>query len=408
MRQPGLCTLRLMKKFLNAIFNWITDTLSVFKRELYVVSHDVGVLIFFFFLPVVYPIVYTLIYNPEVVTDIPVAIVDRSRTSESRELVRMASAAPAIQIYSYCANLEEAKSQMASGDVYGILEIPDDYATSLGNGKQAVVQFYAESSLLIRNRAFVSALSDLQMALAQKITVERVSALGVTTSGSALPINSKSNFLGDTEQGFASFVIPGIIILILQQSMLLGICMLGGTERERRLRNGGKDPMSIDTAGTLATIIGRSLCYVFLYIPASIYILNIIPMIFDLPQIGDPLQVMLFVFPLLVASSFMGQALNLFMRERESAFILIVFLSVLFLFLSGLTWPRYAVNDLWTAVGNCIPSTWGVEGFIRINSNGGTIGENATQFTMLWVLAGVYFIAAYFVVRHLRKHSLAM
>jgi ABC-2 type transport system permease protein len=320
----------------------------------------------------------------------------------------MASAAPAIQIYSYCANLEEAKSQMASGDVYGILEIPDDYATSLGNGKQAVVQFYAESSLLIRNRAFVSALSDLQMALAQKITVERVSALGVTTSGSALPINSKSNFLGDTEQGFASFVIPGIIILILQQSMLLGICMLGGTERERRLRNGGKDPMSIDTAGTLATIIGRSLCYVFLYIPASIYILNIIPMIFDLPQIGDPLQVMLFVFPLLVASSFMGQALNLFMRERESAFILIVFLSVLFLFLSGLTWPRYAVNDLWTAVGNCIPSTWGVEGFIRINSNGGTIGENATQFTMLWVLAGVYFIAAYFVVRHLRKHSLAM
>jgi ABC-2 type transport system permease protein len=375
---------------------------------LYVVSHDVGVLIFFFFLPVVYPIVYTLIYNPEVVTDIPVAIVDRSRTSESRELVRMASAAPAIQIYSYCANLEEAKSQMASGDVYGILEIPDDYATSLGNGKQAVVQFYAESSLLIRNRAFVSALSDLQLALAQKITVERVSALGVTTSGSALPVNSKSNFLGDTEQGFASFVIPGIIILILQQSMLLGICMLGGTERERRLRNGGKDPMSIDTAGTLATIIGRSLCYVFLYIPASIYILNIIPMIFDLPQIGDPLQVMLFVFPLLVASSFMGQALNLFMRERESAFILIVFLSVLFLFLSGLTWPRYAVNDLWTAVGNCIPSTWGVEGFIRINSNGGTIGENATQFTMLWVLAGVYFIAAYFVVRHLRKHSLAM
>jgi ABC-2 type transport system permease protein len=397
-----------MKKFLNAIFNWITDTLSVFKRELYVVSHDVGVLIFFFFLPVVYPIVYTLIYNPEVVTDIPVAIVDRSRTSESRELVRMTSAAPAIQIYSYCANLEEAKSQMASGDVYGILEIPDDYATSLGNGKQAVVQFYAESSLLIRNRAFVSALSDLQMALAQKITVERVSALGVTTSGSALPINSKSNFLGDTEQGFASFVIPGIIILILQQSMLLGICMLGGTERERRLRNGGKDPMSIDTAGTLATIIGRSLCYVFLYIPASIYILNIIPMIFDLPQIGDPLQVMLFVFPLLVASSFMGQALNLFMRERESAFILIVFLSVLFLFLSGLTWPRYAVNDLWTAVGNCIPSTWGVEGFIRINSNGATIGENATQFSMLWVLAGVYFIAAYFVVRHLRKHSLAM
>ncbi len=34
----------------------------------------------------------------------------------------------------------------------------------------------------------------------------------------------------------------------------------------------------------------------------------------------------------------MGQALNYFMKERESGFILLVFTSVMFLFLSGLTW----------------------------------------------------------------------
>ncbi len=58
-------------------------------------------------------------------------------------------------------------------------------------------------------------------------------------------IQSDSNFLGDTEQGFASFIMPGIVILILQQSMLLGIACSAGPRAERRRRNNGFDPRQI-------------------------------------------------------------------------------------------------------------------------------------------------------------------
>ena len=246
----------------------------VFRREFKLMVHDPGVLLFFVALPLAYPIVYTLIYNPEVVRELPVAVVDDSRTAASRDFVRKADASPSIDIYAYCPNMADAKELMAEGKVFGIMQIPGDYSKCIGRGEQAHVEFYADMSLLLRYRTFVSALTDLQLEVISDITGERISSVGLESlaAGSGgLPIKSESNFLGDTEQGFASFVIPGIVILILQQSMILGITLLGGTSRDRRRRNGGIDPKAISGVGAMASIWGKALAYVVFYIPLTIY-----------------------------------------------------------------------------------------------------------------------------------------
>lgn len=377
----------------------------VFRNELRLITKDFGVMLFFIALPFVYPIVYTAIYNPEVVRKIPVAVVDNSRTADSRELVRRAGAAPAIQIYDYCANLNDARALMAEGKVFGIIEIPSRYSKNIGAGVPAHVEFYGEMSLLLRYRSFVSALTDLQLDLISSITGEKIEAGGLEsylTGSSSLPVKSESNFLGDTEQGFASFVIPGIVILILQQSIILGMCMIGGTSRERKRRNGGIDPMQVQGVGVLATVWGKALAVTLFYVPMTIYVLRFVPEMFNLPHYGNPVDYLLFVFPLILSSAFLGQALVYFMKERESGFILIVFTSVVFLFLSGLTWPRYAMSPLWTWVGNCVPAVWGVEGFIRINSNAASLAEVSTPFLAMWILAGVYMLLACWVTAKLR------
>lgn len=205
--------------------------------------------------------------------------------------------------------------------------------------------------------------------------------------------------LGDTEQGFASFVIPGIIILILQQSMLLGITLLGGTSYERRLRNGGFDPLAIRASAT-ATVIGRMLCYVLIYMPITVYVLHFVPIFFSLPHIGSPLQYFPFIFPMLIATAFLGMTVETIVKEREMSFMVVVFTSVVFLFLSGLTWPRYAMSRLWLAIGDLIPATWGMEGFIRINSNNATLYDNSQCYLMMWALAIFYFFTAIWTCRY--------
>ena len=395
-----------MKKILNSIARWFVDMARVFCNEWRVVIHDMGALIFFVGLPLLYPIVYTLIYNPEVVQQVPVAVVDNDRSTMSRQLVRDASASPGMDIVGYASDLQEARRWMAEGKVFGVMRIPSDYASNIGSGRQATVEFYADMSLLLRYRTLLASLTDLQIKQTGDITMTRVDTYGLESTGmTKMPIESHNSFLGDPEQGFASFVMPGIVILILQQSMILGIALIGGSSRERRLRNGGIDPQMVSGASASASVWGKALCYVVLYVPMAIYVTTWIPEMFRLPHYGSPTEYLPFLLPLLLASAFLGQALVIAMKERESAFIVVVFTSVVFLFLSGLTWPRYAMNGFWTWVGNLVPATWGVEGFIRINSNAATLAEQVKPYTALWILSGIYFLASWWVLRWIRVKS---
>jgi ABC-2 type transport system permease protein len=269
-----------------------------------------------------------------------------------------------------------------------------------------VVNFYSDMSLLLRYRTFLQDITALQMATDAQLRNVALNTLGVdiNTSGSST-VGVEAYFLGDPEQGFASFVMPGIVVLILQQSMILGILFLAGGENERR-RLGS--PFSVlpsqfsllsSQLSPSAVIVGKMLCYVAIYIPLSLYILHFVPVIFSFPHLGSVADAMLFIFPMLIASAMMGLALRPLVKEPENAFVLFVVTSVAFLFLSGLTWPRYAMPDLLKALSAIIPATWGVQGFVRIDNNGATLAQQATPYITIWVLSLLYFLIAYFLQR---------
>lgn len=386
----------MFKGFFLDIKEWTLETGRIFRHEMSACLSDIGVLLFFLFLPLAYPIVYSLIYNPEVTRDMPVAVVDRSRTAMSREFVRHADATEAISICGYAADLPEARRWMAEKKCFAVLEIPEDYTRKLLRAQQPQIQFYCDMTLLLRYRTFLSSITELQIATGAQIRERAMSDLGMPSSGASENISSVGFAMGDTQQGFASFIIPGIVILILQQSMLLGIVLLGGTRQERRRLRG---PLPWDSYSPSAQIFGRALCYVLIYLPLSIYILDFVPAFFNYPHHGNLLQYLLMVLPMLLATAMLGQTLNIMASERESAFVIIVFTSVAFLFLSGLTWPRYAMNGLFMLLGDFVPATWGLEGFVRINSNGGELWQQSHAWTWLWLLTILYTATAYLTVR---------
>lgn len=382
----------------------------MWRRELWLSVTDVGVLLFFVGLPLAYPIIYTLIYNPETVRDIPMVIVDHSRTAESRDLVRTLSATPAIKIAGYASDMAEARKAWAEKKCYAIIEIPSDYARQIGGGGQAVISYFQDMSLLFRYRQNLFSLTGVQLAETSKVTAERVAdeAGIVSTLISGLPIQTDSKIAGDPTQGFASFIMPGVVILILQQGLLMGIAMLAGTRRDRRR---GLNPLGIDKsevdAGASATILGRAFAYLTIYLPMTYFVVAVVPAIFSLPQAGHFMDYFPFIFVMLLATAFLGQTVQIFVRERETAMVLIVFTSVFVLFLSGLTWPRYAFPPFWRVISDLMPATWGVQGYVHIHSNGATLAEVSDNFWPLWALTVAYFITAYVIHRytHPRKQK---
>ena len=127
-------------KFKDKIAQGINDLFYIWKREFQTTFRDQGVLIFFILVPLGYPLLYSFIYDNEVVREVPAVVVDDSHSSLSREYLRKVDATPDIQIVAYCADMEEAKQMLKNRLAYGIIYIPSDFSDNIAKGKQTQVR----------------------------------------------------------------------------------------------------------------------------------------------------------------------------------------------------------------------------------------------------------------------------
>ena len=136
-------------KLKDKIAQGINDLFYIWKREFQTTFRDQGVLIFFILVPLGYPLLYSFIYDNEVVREVPAVVVDDSHSSLSREYLRKVDATPDIQIVSYCADMEEAKQMLKNRRAYGIIYIPSDFSDNIAKGKQTQVSIYCDMSGLL-------------------------------------------------------------------------------------------------------------------------------------------------------------------------------------------------------------------------------------------------------------------
>ena len=381
------------------LFLWFIQVLRVCGRELLLVFRDQGVVIFFLLLNAAYPVLYALIYNPEVVRNERVVVVDDTRSQLSREIVRRLDATQEIAIAGYAANMQEAQDAMHRKECYGILYIPHEFGQSVGRGDQGHLSLYCDMSVMMRYKAMFTALSNVTQTLGNERMAMRVEPV-VSMSGAI--VENRQVPVGNPAMGIASTVLLFILPLVLQQSMILGIAMLHGGSIERRRRNGGRDPMAIE-ASPGATIVGKMMCHQIVYVIPVIYVLHYIPLMFGFPQNGNFLHIICLAVPFVIAVSFMGQTLSAVVNERESVFLLFVFSSVVFVFLTGVSWPRYLMSRLWWLVGDCVPSTWMVNGYVLMQTNGSTLYQVQHPYWMMWLQLPVMFTLAYVVERFINR-----
>jgi ABC-2 type transport system permease protein len=145
--------------------------------------------------------------------------------------------------------------------------------------------------------------------------------------------------------------------------------------------------------------MGKGLSYFMVYAVVSVYLLGVVPRIFSLNQIGLLHTLIMFIVPYLAACIFFAMTCSIFVRNRELCFLIFVFTSIPLLFISGISWPGAAIPPFWKAISYIFPSTFGINGFVRINNMGATLDEVRHESQVLWIQAGVYFITTCLVYR---------
>lgn len=376
---------------------YMRGVFEVYCREFKIILHDPGVILFITFLPLVYPIIYSLIYNPELVKEVPMVIVDHDRTSRSRELSRRLDACDEVWVRGYAADMGEARRAMDSHKCFSILEIPEGYARNIGKGEVATAALYCDMTLLLRYRGFLVAATEVAQELGSEIQTEDINRLaplaGTIVTGDLLPVENIS--MGNIRNGFDSFIMPGVLVLILHQCIVLAMGMLGGARRERSSLV-GYNPHN-NARSVSATMLGQLLCMMTCMALFVIYMLHYVPLMFKFPMAGNLGEELLFILPMMLACLGLGFVFQAFVTERESVFVSWVVTSVILLMLSGLIWPHYDMPRAWRLLADIFPSTWGVEGYIKMNTNGASLAQVRHEYVMLWILAAAWLAIGYVV-----------
>lgn len=386
--------MNIAKSLFSTVRQAVQDICNVWAREMRTVFSDEGVLLFFIVLPLFYPLLYSWIYNNEVVHNVPVAVVDYSHSHYSRTFIHKVDASSGVSVAYYCNSLDEARDVVGHQDAYGIIYFPADFSQKLNRGEQAHVGVYCDMSLMLTYKAILQAAQAVSMQMGSKMQVAGSTAVTardeeITTS----PLDIEEVPIFNATGGYGNAILPGVLMLILQQSLLLGIGLAAGTAREK---NSYLDLMPVynHCHGIFRIVTGKAMCYFMIYAVASAYITLCVPRFFHFTTMAQGAPLLALMVPYLLACIFFGMMLSCLVRYRENVMLLVVFTSVPMLFMTGVSWPASNIPGVWKGVAMLIPSTFGIKGFLSLNSMGGTLADIRTEYIALWIQAVVYFCVA--------------
>jgi ABC-2 type transport system permease protein len=376
------------------ILNWLDDATYVWRQELKHVLRDEGVMLFCIVVPLAYPLLYSWVYNNEAIHEVPVVVVDQSKSQLSRQFIRMCDASPDVKVACYAVDLDDAKSIVSRQVAKGIYFIPEDFATKLNRLEQSTISVYCDMALMLTYKAiYQTALTvTLQMgsAVKQRISGNYTAREDLITA-SPLKIEEVSIF--NPTGGYGSSIIPAVLMLILQQTLALGVGMAAGTARERN-RYSDLIPINRCYSSVGRIISGKSLCYLMIYAVMSTYLAIVVPRMFNFLHMATWQSLLMLMIPYLLACVFFAQTISCLVHYRENVILLMVFVSLPLLFLSGVSWPQSSIPSYWQGVSWLFPCTFGIRAYIRLNSMGATIADVSHELICLWILVAFYFTMA--------------
>ena len=391
------------------------ELIRVWREEYRIIFGDKGVLMIFFGAIFFYSIFYPLPYANEVLKDAPLAVVDLDHSSLSRQLARMVDAHESTRVTAQVASQLEV---FFGRKVHGILIIPHDFERTILRKEQSSVSVYSDASYFLLYQQVMTGVAVATGTLSAGIEIKRMQAGGFSEAQAKNlrdPLQLVAVALFNPSGGYASYVVPAVLVMILQQTLLIGIGMLAGTAREDRERNAAPNPayghLFSKGEGTgygtvIAHVLGKSAAYFSIYLFNSAYYFVVLPRLYNFPQRINPLDLALLVLPFLLAVIFLGLSLATLFRHREASMLALMFTSLPALFLAGFSWPKESIPVWLRGVSYLLPSTVGTDGLLRINQMGASLQELRFDVLVLWGLVVLYFFMACFSIKRINKSVL--
>lgn len=376
-----------------------TDISSVAVNEFRTISGSFAIVLVLMGGIFMYGLLYNYMYAPDVVLNVPVVVVDNSKTELSREYIRLLNATPGVDVIATGEDYKEAQELMKMDEAAGILYLPYDFTDRVSRGDESVFIMYETTSAFLYYLAIQEASAGSMLALNDRYRPEMIVFLPSQDAASlsvAKPINVAGTALYNYTEGYGTYLIPAVLIVIMFQTLLMVIGMVSGEERQYRLLQNYRPSLR----QAIKIVTGKTFVYLVLYTVFSLFLLGLIPLIFDLPAIGNAWNIIMLLIPFLLAGSFFGLSASVFFTDSDAPLLMIAFFSVGLIFLSGVSYPLELMPWYWKLSHYLIPAAPATLAYVKLNSMGASMAEIHAEYITLWIQCAVYFVLACLAYRY--------
>ncbi|NRB22603.1 ABC transporter permease [Shewanella sp.] len=345
-----------------------------------------------------YSVLYPLPYLHQVPTEQQLVVVDLDRSSLSRRLIRHADASAKISVIGQVTSISQAQSWIESGRAHGLLVIPENFRRDLLLGKGVTLSYGGDASYFLIYSAVAEGLITAGMDAGKQVQLLGMLAKGEAPKQADLSLNSvKINSVPafNLSLGYTPYVVPGLFLLILHQTLLIGTGILGASQWRRKGYWRDVSPLQL--------ICGRICAFMLLYLFFSSFYVGFCFYWYQVSVQASLGLVALWMLPFLLATSAAGIALSSLFVRRDLPTQVLLLVSMPIMFVSGFVWPLALIPEPLIWLSQVIPAVPAIMGMLELNQMGASWTSVMPKWLQLWALFAVFFMLAWYGVKRRLK-----
>lgn len=388
-------------------YNGLVLMASHFTRELKAVLYDRGALLILIGAMIIYPVVYSIGYYNEVMTGLNIGVVDLDHSHASRKYIQMLDASQELDITHEPLSLLEAEDLFMHNKLEGVILIPKGFERDIMRNEPTNVSVYSDASFFLKYRNTYMAAAVVNGYFGAGVSVNRYMFDGKSFEQAKVaidPLPVRRKILYNPSSGYASYLMPGLVLIIMQQTLLLGIGMLGGSFSESKA-----SPFILPEQDRRKEIVpylfGKTGAYVLISLLNIVFGAVFVHHWFNYPDKAHFMDVLVLLFPYVLSVTFLGIGLSTLFKHRESAIVFMVFLSPIALFVSGLSWPLSSMPDWLVAISKLMPSSTVVPAYLRLRTMGVGIMGVKHEILLLYGMTVIFGALTVFYFLYRLKHK---
>ena len=366
------------------------DFLKLLRIEFKRIFSNSVLLAIFIGAPIFYGVLFGYVYKQAKVINLPIVIIDEDHSPMSDKIIEAFEDNEALLVCDIRYTAGNILNEMPIKQFDAVITLPTNFEADILQKRHPEIRVDLNMANILNANTASKNIQAVLMTLNAGIEIEGLKKSGLHPTQAATSYESfKINFnkLYNSSGNYINFMLPGLLIAIMQQIIFLAMALVFARDFE----DGHFGVLVKKSKSSLYHIALKSTPFIIM-IPIMWFFISLL---FDYFRINADiynLPMLLLTTTLTMASMCIGMLFSIAIPSQLKATELLMVISTPAFILSGFTWPTLAFPDAIANVATYIPSTQFLSGFRKIAFYGGDVSSIKSEINTLLLICCVSFV----------------